>query len=167
MRVSDLKTLYAYNYWARDKVLAAASQLPLHSLMASSDLSHGTILGVLTHVLNAECLWRSRCQQRISPPSMRFEQPFEDILTLRAVWQEEETNMLAYINGLEDRDLEQAISYQGRGGGEYSNPLWHILVQLVNHGTHHRSEVTTKLRKLGKSPGNLDFIIFLSHQKAA
>jgi uncharacterized damage-inducible protein DinB len=32
---------------------------------------------------------------------------------------------------------------------------------LVNHGTHHRSEVATMLTKLGVAPPPIDYVVYL------
>ena len=69
MQVSDVVVLYEYNCWARDRILSTAEQLDAGQLGASFVLSYGSILGTLTHIFNAEHLWRMRCQQRISPTS--------------------------------------------------------------------------------------------------
>ena len=39
-------------------------------------------------------------------------------------------------------------------------PLWQAMVQLVNHGTQHRSEAAVILTAAGASPGDLDIVRF-------
>lgn len=160
MQVSDLKTLFDYSYWARDKVLLALQTVDQHHLSEPLNLSHQTIMGVLTHILNAECLWRGRCQENSSPSSMRFETPFKSLQSLQVAWEEEQGLMVNYLNGLEEKDLVRTIAFKALNGDSYSSIQWCILTGLVTHGTHHRSEVTSRLRELGHSPGNLDFLIF-------
>lgn len=160
MQVSDIKSLFDYSYWAKDKVLLALQQVDQQHLSQPSNLSHKTIMGVLTHTLNAECLWRGRCQENSSPSSMKFETPFESVQALQTAWEQEQVLMIDYLNGLEEKDLLKTIPFHALNGDSYSSIQWCILMGLVNHGTHHRSEVTSKLRELGHSPGNLDFLIF-------
>ena len=165
MQVQDMITLYDYNCWARDRILATAEQLDSKQLKTSLDVNEQSILATLTHIVNTEHLWRMRCQKRISPSAMKFEKPVEGLLELKEIWLEEGNLMHAYISGLKDSDLRETVSYRGRGGQSYENRLWHILIQLVSHGGQHRAEVAMNLSALGKSPGNLDFIIYLSSLK--
>ena len=161
MRLSDLIVLHDYNYWARDRILAAVGQLDRGQATAPADLSYGSILGALTHILNAEYIWRSRCQDRVSPPAVPFEEPVESLRVLEGVWQKEEVTMRAYLDGLENSQLDEPVAYHGLKGQCYESLLWQILVQLVTHGTHHRAELAARLTELGHSPGNFDFIVYL------
>jgi len=73
--------------------------------------------------------------------------------------------MLNFINELDEMQLNESIKYTGLSGKEYEKILWQILLQLINHGTHHRSEIATKLTELGNSAGDFDFIIYLRYRK--
>jgi uncharacterized damage-inducible protein DinB len=52
------------------------------------------------------------------------------------------------------------ISYQDTKGRSYSQPVWQILLHLVNHGTHHRGQVSGFLRAMGGTPPPLDMIAY-------
>jgi hypothetical protein len=39
--------------------------------------------------------------------------------------------------------------------------IWQMLAHLVNHGTQHRSESALLLTQAGRSPGELDLIVYL------
>jgi uncharacterized damage-inducible protein DinB len=161
MEEKDLNILYAYNYWARDKVLQAAKSLTHEQLITPASLCFGSLLGTLTHILNAEWIWRVRCQENTSPGSMALEQVVTDFDSLIKTWSAEETRMRAYLRELGVADLGRRVKYTRLSGPEGENILWHILVHVVNHGTQHRAEVASALTELGHSPGELDLIIYL------
>jgi uncharacterized damage-inducible protein DinB len=161
-----IETLYDYNYWANRRLLAIAGSLPASDLLAPAGLSHGSLMDTLVHILFAEWLWLVRTQEGHSPG---FQSPvaafgWEDPRTfgaLQARWSQEERAMRAYLAGLSDGDLDQVVRYRTMSGIAHENPLWQLLVHLVNHGTQHRSEAALHLTQLGHSPGDLDFIIYL------
>ncbi|MEM7030084.1 MAG: DinB family protein [Chloroflexota bacterium] len=165
MRVDDLKRLFDYNYWATEQILSTANLVDQSRLAQPEPISFESVLGTLTHMLNVECLWRSRCQERMSPKKVKYQDDFINLNDLTQAWQEEKRHMLAYLHNLNDAQLDETIRYTGQSGNEFQNILWHILVQFVNHGTQHRSEVAMKLTGWGHSPGNLDFIIYVSRTK--
>ena len=79
----------------------------------------------------------------------------------------EERTMRAYVASLDSATLAQPIAYRSTGGSALSNTLWHILVHVVNHGTQHRAEAAVLLTALGRSPGDVDLIVFVRAQQAA
>jgi len=52
------------------------------------------------------------------------------------------------------------IEYKDMKGRPYSQPVWQILLHLVNHGTHHRGQVSGFLRAMDKTPAPLDLIAY-------
>lgn len=161
MNKEALNLLYTYHYQARDRILETAGKLDEAQLVQSAGCNYGSILGTLVHILGAEWVWRTRCQEGVSPSSLLDPGDFPTLSSVRASWDAEQGKMLDYIHSLDDEDLHKEISYRRKNGQTASNTLWHILWHVVNHGTEHRSEVAAALTSFGHSPGDLDFIHFL------
>jgi uncharacterized damage-inducible protein DinB len=160
MNVSDLLTMYEYNYWANRKILRAAADLTPEQFVAPQDLSWGSIRDVLVHIMGAEWVWRMRCQEHRSPSAMLDPAQFPTLDALTSRWNEEEAAMRAYLESLNETALAQPLAYVSTGGRPFSSTLWHILLHVVNHGTQHRAEVAHLLTQLGHSPGDIDMILF-------
>jgi uncharacterized damage-inducible protein DinB len=62
---------------------------------------------------------------------------------------------------LSNEDVQRVVQFTTSHGEPCSAPLWQLMVNVVDHGTHHRSEATAILGKLGCSPGKLDLLVFL------
>ena len=166
MNLQDIITLYAYNDWATQRILAAGAQVTPEQFVTSTDHSYGSLRGTLVHTLDAEYGWRMLCQHNTFTLELE-EAEFPTLDALAQRWQTEQRAMQEYITSLQDEDLMQPVRYTTDSGQKRARILWHCLLHVVNHGTQHRSEAAAMLTAYGHSPGDLDFTVFLSHQEAS
>ena len=68
------------------------------------------------------------------------------------VWEVEFRAMDGFLAALSDGML--AYVHEGIA-------VWQMLTHLLNHGTQHRSEAALLLTQAGRSPGELDLIVYL------
>jgi uncharacterized damage-inducible protein DinB len=159
------RTLYDYGYWARDRLLTVADGLSEADYARPNGFTYGSIRGILTHVLGSEASYLRRWMADETVESFT-EADMPDLATLGQRWQAHESKMRRYLASLTDADLNTEIVSRRRTGEEVRRPLWHDLIQIVNHGTQHRSEAAEALTMIGRSPGNLDISVFLQQQAA-
>jgi len=155
-------TLVEYNRWANHRVLLKAKYLTSTELISTTTLSHQTIMGTLVHILDTQWYWREGVQSGKLPTKALSPDDFQNLASLRRRWDEEDQLLLNYVQGLSSEKLNGSITYNWLWARPRSRPLWHILQHIINHGTHHRSEVGQHLATLGQSPKDLDFIKFVS-----
>ncbi len=161
MEKSDLILLFAYNRWANAKVLAASRQVTAGQRNAPAPVSFGSLMGTLAHILSAECIWRMRLQEGISPSQTITAADFRGLEDLAARWQSEESKLKGFVEGLRAEDLVRWVEYARTSGAREGSTLWKVLVHVVNHGTQFRGEAGVALSGMGQSPGDLDFILYL------
>lgn len=158
MRVTEVQTLYDYNYWAQERILRQVAHLSTAQYQADAGFSWGGVGGTLAHLLGTERSWRSRWQgtegAAPTPPA------FDTAAAYGAAWEENRAQMRAYLDTLRDDELDREVAYV-RSGQRYSHALWTQLVHVVNHGTQHRGEIGVMLTNLGHSPGDIDFSAFM------
>ena len=159
MNVHDMRLLYHYHEWANARLLDAVERAPQDAFL-NARLGMAGLRETLTHTLSAEWMWRSRWQGD-SPTRMLAPDEFATLAALRERWADEQRQTRAFLDTLTDERLQQTIDYATTDGTPYSNLLWHLMMQVLNHATQHRSEIALLLTELGCSPGNLDFIVFL------
>jgi uncharacterized damage-inducible protein DinB len=166
MNLRDILTLYDYNYWATRRVLDASAQVSLEQFITPTGHSFGSLRGTLVHTLDSECAWRTLLQHNtLDFFDAMQEEGFPTFESLEQRWQEEELAMRDYLVHLSDADLTSVVRYTTDEGDERERVLWHCLLQVVNHGTHHRSEAAAILTDYGHSPGGLDFTAFLNERQ--
>ncbi len=152
------RTLYDYNYWARDRILGAAAGVSKDEYTRPNGFTYGSLRGILVHTLSGEWVWRSRCQDGINPTTHLSEDGLPTLDSLARRWAEEEAKMRRFLAELAGERLRSYLDYQSFAGKPYTNTLWQVMAHLVNHGTHHRSEAAEALTMLGHSPGDTDMI---------
>ncbi|HEV3233351.1 MAG TPA: DinB family protein [Candidatus Dormibacteraeota bacterium] len=156
MRPSDhMRSLVAYSVWANDRIVGAARVLPEADL--SSDLGgYDTILGTLNHYLWAQQMWLGRLRGRPNIDRLALKPP--------ALWEEfirGDTALADFAGLLGDGDFERMIDYHDTKGIAHHRTLGQLLTHVVNHGTYHRGEAGLMLTRLGRSPGDLDYVYFI------
>lgn len=160
MKQEEILCLYRYNAWANARILQAAAQVTAEQFLAPAPFSHGGLRDTLVHVLTAEWIWRNRWEG-YSPKNLLKREDFPTYEALHRRWMAEENALMNFVTNLKEELLDQPVHYTTTGGKSYENILWHLMMHLVNHGTQHRSEAAAMLTTFGRSPGDIDLIVFL------
>lgn len=158
MRITEMDTLYAYNWWANSRVLQAASDISSDDFSRNGivPIPHGSLRGTLVHMLDTERDARIRLSRHARGEPLDPE-AFGSIEEITRSWRGEAAAMNDYLSGLldENMDSELALTETER------YPYWQLLIHVMNHSTQHRSEAAVLLTALDHSPGDLDFALFL------
>ncbi len=148
-----------YSAWATQHLLDAVSSLPPEELSRDFQTADKSVLDTLAHIFAADRIWLSRV---IAQPRTTFAEPEDRNLTLlQSEWPALHQRWRDWMRGLNDADrAEKLISYQDLRGNPHERPLWQIVLHVVNHGTHHRGQVSGFLRAMGYKPPPLDLMLF-------
>ena len=163
MHQRDILTLYAFNWWANQRLLAAAARATQEPLMRPQQLCRGSILDTLVHIMSGEGGWRYKLETGVEMPIFDSERmaEFPTLEAVRKRWVEVEQALRAYLHRINDDDPNQTVTFRNREGKSFERVLWQPLLHVITPSTQHRAEVAEALTKLGYSPGNLDFEIYL------
>ena len=169
MNQSNFHTLFRYNQWANGRILLKAAKLTPEQLTAPSNLTGDNIYNSLIHLYDAEWSWRLACQEGQMPGVLLTAEKWPDFAAFKSAWQGEMKEMLAYIESVNDDQLQRPHEYiWTKRAKPRTQTLWKILLHVANHSTHHRAEIGRQLNALGHSPKDMDFIIWANrHAKPA
>jgi uncharacterized damage-inducible protein DinB len=151
--------IYDYLYWARDKVLAASDGMTDEEFGRENGFTYKNVRGILLHALAGETLWCARIRGDHPVPAFAPEaQP--SVAELRAAWLAAEANQRAYLEKMTDADVAADVVFSGRDGVERRIPRWQLLTLVFHHTVQHRSEAAEALTMIGRSPGDMDLMVY-------
>jgi uncharacterized damage-inducible protein DinB len=160
MNADYFRTMLDYQYWCRDKLLTAAEGMSDEELTKPNGFTYGSILGILAHCLGAEFVWFERMHGRqIDRESAPNQNTIKTMAELNARWQDLEAGWRKYMAEMTDPEREYVL--RGRDGVDVTWKLWQLLTMISTHSKQHGAEAAEALTMVGRSPGDLDFPVFL------
>ena len=160
MNHGDLRMLVDFNYWARDRVLAAVGPLTPEQYTRDLGNSFKSVRDTLVHVYSAEWIWYMRWNGE-SPTTPIPADRYPDPVSLQTAWLELEGQIRSFFDRLSESDVARVFEYRLLSGQPGKSAFWQMLQHVVNHGSYHRGQVTTMLRQLGAAPAkSTDLITF-------
>ena len=141
MKPNDIKTLFDYDCWAFERIWKCISHLSDAQFVEEIDYSTGSIRNIVVHMMSACRNWMSRLQGTSIPPRLVFED-LDTQAKIKATWDEVQRESLAYVNSLNEEQLDEIIPWELPVRGlKLSNLRWEILMHVINHGTDHRAQI--------------------------
>ncbi|HVW87526.1 MAG TPA: DinB family protein [Bryobacteraceae bacterium] len=159
--MSDLiRNHIEYTIWATNRLIEVSANLTPDELHRDFGTADKSIQGTLTHLMRAERTWFRRIHEGTPsiPWGFAADGQWE---TLAAEWPRIHQDWRDWAAALSDADAEAILDYTDLKGQRWSQPIWQIVLHVVNHATHHRGQISGFLRATGKTPPPLDFIAFV------
>jgi uncharacterized damage-inducible protein DinB len=159
-----LRNHLAYTAWASRRLLDSAAQLPTEQLTRDFGTADRSVLGTLAHVFAADRIWLARLTG--AAPTALISDADRQLSVLQKDWPELHARWQRWAAGLTDENVRAMLDYKDTKGNPYRQPLWQIVLHVVNHGAHHRGQVSGFLRAMGHTPPPLDLIFYYREQAA-
>ena len=153
MSAEQARRLSAYNEWANERILAAVDGMGDAELRQPVDAYVGSIDNNLRHALGAQIVWLRRWKGELAVVD-------PEIDGLREGYAASHADLRAFAGALTDAECARIFEYRDSRGEPHALPLGLLVTHLVNHGVHHRAETGLLLERVGRSPGDMDYLYF-------
>lgn len=158
------RELFAYDRWANARALDA---LVGSDPWRSGGAQEGPLARagqLLAHVAIAKEVWLARVEGREPAadtlwPPCPADAGASRLARSAAAWE-------GWLDRLGAEALEREVGYRNTAGAAFTTRLDRILQHVVNHGTHHRGQVTELLRARDVPRPPLDYVAFTRERAA-
>jgi uncharacterized damage-inducible protein DinB len=150
--VEMIHTLFEYNDALNRRLWESIMTVSDEQFVREVAYSRGSLRDQAIHLTTTEGGWMRAL--RGEPDARRYSLDPADYPTPaagRAAWEGTAAELLAYVNGLSQEDLEETPP------GLYG-PRWQVLLHLANHGTDHRAQMLRLLADTGAPTFDQDLI---------
>jgi uncharacterized damage-inducible protein DinB len=144
--------LFTYNDWANHRLLETLDR---------TRLSDSRALTLLSHAVVAQQLWLDRIRNSRRDYKLWDPIPIPELAGLSA---RSTFDWTAFIRTVPHGGWNRIVKYTNIKGIAYQNTIEDILIHVVNHGTHHRAQVSQLLRLAKIDPPVLDLISFARNE---
>jgi uncharacterized damage-inducible protein DinB len=148
-----LVEFFRHNSMMNRRLMEVCRQLSPEQLGSEAVGTYGSIGGTLVHIANAQEGYAARFLGTERPERLQ-EDPFPDFMALEERFARGDAQ-LEDAAGQADREHDVLVTGNDPPG-TFRMPASLILLQAVNHGTEHRSQVCTVLTQIGVEPPELD-----------
>ena len=153
-----LKTHINYTAWASNRLLEAAASLSAEELERDFLTADKSVLGTLVHTFAADRAWYHRVE---GTPRATFIDPEDRTLAaLLSTWPEYHKKWQQQLATETGESIQRIVTFTDLKGKQHQQPFWQIILHMVNHGSHHRGQVSGFIRGMGKVPPQLDLIFY-------
>ena len=154
------QTMAAYNGWQNRAIYTASAQLSDEERKRDRGAFFRSIHSTLNHLLFGDRVWLPRFP---GAPRPSYEVKgmgvdlFDDFAELLAARRAMDDDIGVWAAGVSAEQLAGTLTWHSMvAKREMSRPVALCVVQMFNHQTHHRGQVTTLLKQAGIDPGVTD-----------
>lgn len=162
--LDTIRWMAGYTRWADARMLDAAAKLTPEQYTRDLGSSLKSVRDTVVHLIGAEWLYLSRFKGE-HPKANWSPSDYPDVAAVRSRWEPLMAEFEAFVSAQTDATLVGPLSYRNLKGEPVTLPLGQVLLQVTNHSTYHRGQVTTLIRQLGAQPASSDFILYMMERK--
>ena len=146
-----------YNRWMNERLFALLAEFDDAERKRDRGAFFGSMHGTLNHLLWGDRMWLGRfIDEPCTAPAFGADM-YPEFADLARERDSTDGKILAWAGKVTPDWLAGSLVYTSRVDGRTREmPRTVAAMQLFNHGTHHRGQLTTLIRQAGRDPGETD-----------
>lgn len=160
----QFSTLTQYHNWAFTRLYEYLESVSDTDYCRECGLFFKSIHGTLNHSLLADKIWYGRCVNQPFTVSGLDQELCSDRKQLENEIKNQSAKWNEFLMEIDADRLGNIIEYKTTEGSEKFLQLSNILSHVVNHGTHHRGQVSAALTQFGYPAPEIDIPFFIAAQ---
>ena len=158
----DLSSLYNFHRWANERMIAACKALTHEQFIEIEPFEVGwpSIRSVVVHLAGVDDVWARRFLGEI-PTKWITEVDLPTIDDAAALLFSAHNRFVHEILPMYSGDkLLKPWTYTNLKNETFTAPPWAVLRHVVNHGSYHRGQIASKLKRRGATPPGTDMVLW-------
>lgn len=151
------QTFARYNSWMNDNIYSGCAKISDDQRKKNMGAFFKSIHGTLNHLYVGDIFWMARFTGKALPKYKIDAIVHEDFDALWAARRALDQDITTFAAQLTEEWLTKPFTFKSvTYNREISNVTMLFVMQLFNHQTHHRGQVTTLMKQCGIDPGPTD-----------
>ena len=158
----DFDSLYAYNRWANERVVASCRGLSKEEYERRVQNMGGgwpSVRDTLVHIGSATKAWHERFRGN-SPSRLLTGADVPDLEGAVRLLDEADEILTRLVKETPAARRGDILAYTNLQGAVKKVPYWAVFRHAVNHASYHRGQISTMIRAMGKDPKPTDLVFW-------
>jgi len=136
---------------AYERIFSALEAVPDGNYFEDKGLFFTSLHGTLNHCLLVDSLWYYRLMQQQPPFTVTgLDMQLQDNREgLKSALAEQANKLYSFVDNCDIQQLNNILTVNTSSGLVIHHPVSWLIATVVNHGTHHRGQITTILTQSG------------------
>jgi uncharacterized damage-inducible protein DinB len=161
-----LQAMFDYVRWSDQQMLAASRTVNDEGYFKEQQISLGSIHKLLVHCMAAQWIWLSRWRGE-SPTRLENQDDYPTRDALMQRWPLVHSAMTDFLGTQTPKSLARDVQYRNTRGELFSLPLADLMLHVIDHGTYHRGQINTMIKRTGGQPANISYLQYSMQKRKA
>jgi uncharacterized damage-inducible protein DinB len=155
----DLASLYDYTRWANSRVIHALEGLTPEQYTQELGGGWSSLRATFVHLAGATWAWNERFRGR-DATTLPKEADLPALADAVEVLGKADSELKGFLESLAPEQLARAFTWKNLAGQERTTLFWTVLRHVVNHGTYHRGQIASMVKRVGGKPLSTDMVVW-------